>query len=162
MKKVFAAFLVVVMMLSLCACDASDYKKAMAAYDKGDYKTARELFEDLGDYKDSADMAEKSLLKEIDDLLQGDWEVKSGSITQTYEFDDGRFTAGMSIGTASIDNEGTYRIDTDSKEIYVCYDYIISSSGKKPNTEEKLLFTYTYSGSNFVLKNSSGDTVDKD
>ena len=161
MKKVFALFLVAIMMVSLCACDAVDYKDAKAAYDNGDYKAAREIFENLGDYEDSADMAEKCLLKEVDELLQGNWEFESDIFTQTYKFKNGTFTAGLTIANTSIDNVGDYRIDTDRQEIYVCYDYIISTSGKEPNTEEKLLFTYTYDGSKFVLKDSRDNILSK-
>lgn len=56
MKKLFAVLLAAVMLLSLCACDASDYKKATALYSAGSYTEAKAAFEALGDYKDSADM----------------------------------------------------------------------------------------------------------
>lgn len=56
MKRIIAMMLALVLALSLCGCDSSDYKKAMEAFDSGDYATAREIFVELGDYEDSADM----------------------------------------------------------------------------------------------------------
>ena len=199
MRKIVSLAAVLFLMLSLCACSSLEYKKAMTAYDDGDYKSAREMFAELGDYensaemvkdcdyelacelmddgeygeaaalfedlngyKDSADRAEECYTKEIDVLVQGDWHANAYSIEMSYQFNNGRFKVGMSAGTSALENEGTYRIDTDSKEIYVCYDYIISTSGKTPNTEEKLLFTYTYDGSDFVLKNAVGEIAEKD
>ena len=57
MKRFLAILLVVTVMLSLCACDSLDYKKAMEAYESGDYETALAMFTELGDYEDSAQMA---------------------------------------------------------------------------------------------------------
>ena len=56
MKRLIAIALVLTMALGLCACDSLDYKKAMEAYDQGDYETARTMFAELGDYEDSAQM----------------------------------------------------------------------------------------------------------
>lgn len=39
----------------LTGCDSSDYKKASALYDEGNYKEAIAIFEALEDYEDSAD-----------------------------------------------------------------------------------------------------------
>lgn len=161
MKKILVLALVCVLVFSLCGCDSSDYKKATKAYENGDYAMAREMFEDLGDYKDSKQKAKECLELEIDETLQGTWRVTESAYTLTYKFKDGRFEAEMSIAGASISNEGTYRIDVDKNEIYVCYDYIISSSGKTPNTEEQKMFTFTYDGRDLTLKNTSNQTVTK-
>ena len=139
-----------------------NYEIAQAALEAGEYQQAYELFLELGDYKDSAEMAKECRNKEIDALLQGHWEAVNSGLVFNYKFVGGRFEASLSVGANSISNEGSYRIDTESGEIYVCYGYTFSSSGTKtPNTEEQLLFTYTYDGSSFTLTNSTGETVTK-
>lgn len=59
MKKCIAFALVLVMLLSLTACDSTDYKEAMALYDAGQFEAARTMFVALGDYEDSALMVKK-------------------------------------------------------------------------------------------------------
>ena len=59
MKKIITALLVLVMALSLCACDSSDYKEAMELYNLGNYEQARTMFVALADYEDSAEMVNK-------------------------------------------------------------------------------------------------------
>lgn len=235
MKKILVLLLVLVLAIALCACNSADYKKAVKAYAKEDYDTAREifselgnyedsatmvkacdyeiacqlldsgkqeealalfevlgnykdsatkisacnyktacqlleagqlqqaltLFEELGDYEDSADKLKECKVAEIDQILQGDWQAVDGVIVFDYNFSSGRFSAKLSISGSSITNEGSYRIDADAKEIYVCYDYINSTTGKTPNTKEQLLFTYTYDGSDFTMKSTVDMVVTK-
>lgn len=56
MKRITALILTAAMLLTLTGCDSSDYKKAASLYESGEYVEAAEMFEALGDYKDSADM----------------------------------------------------------------------------------------------------------
>lgn len=56
MKKVLATILVIVMAISLCGCDSSNYKKATSLYEAGNYEEAAAMFEELGDYENSAEM----------------------------------------------------------------------------------------------------------
>ena len=56
MKKWISLLLALCLCLSLCACSSGDYKKATNAYTQGDYAAAALLFEQLGDYKDSAEL----------------------------------------------------------------------------------------------------------
>lgn len=56
MKKFFVLLLTLALAVSLCACDSANYSKAMAAFEQGDYTAAREIFVELGDYEDSAEM----------------------------------------------------------------------------------------------------------
>lgn len=53
--KVLCIILTLVWVLS--GCDSSDYKKAMELYDTGSYEDACEIFTELGDYENSAEMA---------------------------------------------------------------------------------------------------------
>ena len=55
MKRITALILTAAMLLTLTGCDSSDYKKAASLYESGEYAEAAEMFEALGDYKDSAD-----------------------------------------------------------------------------------------------------------
>lgn len=57
MKKLLSLVLICALLCSLTGCKATDYKKALAAMDNGDYAAASEAFYALGDYKDSADLA---------------------------------------------------------------------------------------------------------
>ena len=43
--------------LVLTGCDSSQYKKATSLYEAGDFEAAASLFEELGDYENSAEMA---------------------------------------------------------------------------------------------------------
>lgn len=55
MKKAISLLLALCLCLSLCACSSGDYKKATELYAKGDYAAAATIFEQLADYKDSAE-----------------------------------------------------------------------------------------------------------
>ena len=57
MKRFAALLLVVLMVIPLFGCSSSDYKKAVELYDAKDYEGAKEIFDALGDYKDSKDYA---------------------------------------------------------------------------------------------------------
>lgn len=57
MKRFLALLLVFLMVLPLCGCSSSDYKKAVALYEAEDYEGAKALFDALGDYEDSAKYA---------------------------------------------------------------------------------------------------------
>ena len=53
-RKFIAALLIAAIVLSLTACQSSDYKKAVELQEGGYYEEAIELFTKLGDYKDSS------------------------------------------------------------------------------------------------------------
>lgn len=56
MKKFLTLILAVGLIAALLTgCNSSDYKKASALYDEGNYKEAIAIFEELEDYEDSAD-----------------------------------------------------------------------------------------------------------
>lgn len=58
MEKKLCRFLALVLALavvfSLTGCASGDYKKAVSAFERGDYAEAGEMFRTLGDYEDSA------------------------------------------------------------------------------------------------------------
>ena len=200
MKKSLALILVLCICFGLCACQNSDYKKAQDAFAAGNYAEAQTLFQALGDYEDSPEMAKQSgyllareqmaagnyaeaiesfralgdyedsvaLIAEcevgqVDALLQGVWKcVQYEVIESESTFTNGRYTAKLTVGSSSLSNEGTYRIDNENKVIYVCYDYIIQSDGsKKPNSEEKELFTYSVENGVLTLIDNSDNVMNK-
>lgn len=59
LKKFLCLALSIILVLSLSACDSSDYKKAMELYESGDLDGAITAFSVLGDYEDSEDMVLK-------------------------------------------------------------------------------------------------------
>lgn len=58
MKKVICVICMLAICLALTGCDSSQYKKAMSLYEGGDYERAGEIFEELGDYENSSEMAQ--------------------------------------------------------------------------------------------------------
>lgn len=74
MKKTLTLLLAIVMMLSLCGCNSSDYKKAVSLYEAGNYAEAAEIFTSLGDYEDAAEMSVKcEYALAVDLLADGDY-----------------------------------------------------------------------------------------
>ena len=55
MKKILSGILLFALLLSLCGCNSSTYKQAVAQLNSGQYESALALFEELAanDYKDS-------------------------------------------------------------------------------------------------------------
>jgi len=62
MKKVISGILLFALLLSLCGCNSSTYKQAVAQLNSGQYESALALFEELAasDYKDSAEMVKET------------------------------------------------------------------------------------------------------
>ena len=54
-RKYIALLLIAAIVLSLTACQSSDYKKAVELQETGYFEEAIELFTELGDYKDSSE-----------------------------------------------------------------------------------------------------------
>ena len=58
MKKIIAVLLLICLCVSLVGCKVLDYKEATERYAAGDYAGALEIYRQLGDYADSAAMAQ--------------------------------------------------------------------------------------------------------
>lgn len=56
MKKTVVILLALSLIVSLSACKSSDYKEAMELYEDERYSRARDMFAELGDYENSAEM----------------------------------------------------------------------------------------------------------
>lgn len=72
MKRIFGALVCLVLVVSLCGCDSQDYKKAVGLFQKEEYAQAKELFDDLGDYKDAAKMSQECVYR----MATQAWEEK--------------------------------------------------------------------------------------
>lgn len=70
MKKIIAVLLVLIMAISLCACDSADYKEATELFDSGNYRAARAIFAELGDYEDSAQMVKECDYRQAVDYIE--------------------------------------------------------------------------------------------
>ena len=57
LKKILSVLLIAAFMLSASGCSMIDYKKAEKLRTDGDYAAAQEMYIALGDYKDSAELA---------------------------------------------------------------------------------------------------------
>ena len=78
MKRTIALLLACTCLFTflLTGCDKSDYKKAAALYEKGEYEEAMNLFTALGDYEDSADRVLECKSGMADQLLE------AGNVTE--------------------------------------------------------------------------------
>ena len=79
LKKTLSALLIAAFMLSAAGCSMIDYKKAEKLRNDGDYAAAQEMYIALGDYKDSAELADEcgyQIAKAAYD--SGDYETASG------------------------------------------------------------------------------------
>lgn len=89
MKKALTLLLVIVMTLSLCGCDSSDYKKAVSLYEAGDYTEAAEIFTSLGDYEDAAELSAKcEYALALDLLADGDYESAFDMFATLGDYED--------------------------------------------------------------------------
>ena len=101
MKRMLSLLLVLVMVFGLSACSGSGktYKEAKAAFDSGDYEKSAELFESLGDYKDSQDLAKESKYQ----------------LSCSYLWTDGVFSGKPLFAISIFEELGDYK---DSKELW--------------------------------------------
>ena len=79
LKKTLSVLLIAAFMLSAAGCSMIDYKKAEKLRNDGDYAAAQEMYIALGDYKDSAELADEcgyQIAKAAYD--SGDYETASG------------------------------------------------------------------------------------
>lgn len=58
MKRILSALIVLALAVSMAGCSLQDYQTAGTLYEEGKYAQALEMYEALGDYADSAKMAE--------------------------------------------------------------------------------------------------------
>ncbi|MBR3554130.1 MAG: hypothetical protein IKN72_12205 [Clostridia bacterium] len=94
MKKrmIILAVFTIVLALVLTGCGkGGNYKKATALYEEGKYQEAAEMFADLGDYEDSAEMAKKSQYEAAKALFaSASYEDARNAFSQLGEYADSK------------------------------------------------------------------------
>ena len=89
MKKFTLCFLLCTFTLCLCSCKSFDYKDAVSQYDAGQYQQAKEIFTELGDYKDSTDFVKKcSYADAISQYDAGQYQQAKKAFTELGEYED--------------------------------------------------------------------------
>lgn len=61
LKKVFSGLILMIFVFTLAGCKGSDYKKATGLFESEDFSSAQEVFDTLGDYKDSKEKSKECL-----------------------------------------------------------------------------------------------------
>lgn len=88
-KRIVITGLIAAAALSMTSCNSSDYKKATALYEEGNYAEAAEKFEALGDYEDSAAMAKTSKYAEAKALYDAaDYESAKSIFQELNDYED--------------------------------------------------------------------------
>lgn len=80
MKKVICIVFVLVMCFALAGCDSNQYEKAMSLYEAGDYERAASIFEELGDYENSVEMAKESKYAKAMSLYEAEDYARAASV----------------------------------------------------------------------------------
>ena len=89
LKAATAVALICVLMVSMTGCDALDYRDAIDLYNSGNYAQAAEIFEQLGDFEDSAHL--KTLCRywiAVDTMESGDYAAAISLLEAMNGYDD--------------------------------------------------------------------------
>ena len=89
MKKISLILVICLIFVCFTACDSKNYEKAVSLFNEGEYEEAEQLFLQLGDYENSAEMlasCQKELMyqkyESVFELLKdGEWYFNGGSNT---------------------------------------------------------------------------------
>ena len=134
MKKFLCLVLSIILVLSLSACDSSDYKKAMELYESGDLDGAITAFSVLGDYEDSADMVLKIKYEKAGQYYKDEYyDALVDDINQYME--EGKIISRVIIDKAS---DVIYSTVDDTKYASINCIYYLKTS----DTTEKITETY--------------------
>ncbi len=144
MRRILLTVLMLVMALSLTGCKGSKYKDALELYNSGEYEAAAAAFAELGDYKESAAMAEKcsdivavrAKLSEIQTWFYGNESV--GAALNKIVF------AGNQATITQYSFSGNGRAETTATPV----EFTIDSSAV---TVGELVIPYTYDGETLTL-----------
>lgn len=173
-KRIVLIALICLCVLSITGCDSSKYKKAMEKFDNGEYAEAAELFDELGDYEDSQDMALESYYEaanemfaagdyagalEIYEEIQGDYDVQE-QITKAkmelmYEtYGDVISKLQSTIWFYNGGNATTLGALEFSEEGAVIHTVAFSGNGKMSSEDT---FDFLVDESNIILMTSEGE-----
>ncbi len=89
MKKLSVLLLVCAILLCLTGCKSSDYQSATAAMSSGNYASALTILESLGDYKDSAALAQECRYSlAVEDFKDGSYETAKSAFAALSGYKD--------------------------------------------------------------------------
>lgn len=97
--RTIAWLLIVLCIFTLTGCSSADYKQAVKLMESGDYAAASKLFDSLGDYEDSAALADAcdySIAKAALDV--GEYETAQELFTALGEYEDSASLAQQASG----------------------------------------------------------------
>ncbi len=83
-KRAAILALVFLMAIAVCGCSSSDYKKAMALLEQGQYEEAQAVFEQLDDYKDSKEQISNCRQRKAQTLIDAIGNVSLNSEAQSF------------------------------------------------------------------------------
>ena len=125
MKKLFEILCVVVLVISLAACgEQTKYKEAKQYYDNGEFQTALNLFEELGNYKDCPALmqscqyelqTDRSFVREMGKGLAERWNaVKTpGQVQNETEYPDMELAHLLEFKSAVVEDEQLEQLASD-------------------------------------------------
>ena len=125
MKKLFEILCVVVLVISLAACgEETKYKEAKQYYDNGEFQTALNLFEELGNYKDCPALmqscqyelqTDRSFVREMGKGLAERWNaVKTpGQVQNETEYPDMELAHLLEFKSAVFEDEQLEQLASD-------------------------------------------------
>lgn len=125
MKKLFEILCVVVLVISLAACgEQTKYKEAKQYYDNGEFQTALNLFEELGNYKDCPALmqscqyelqTDRSFVREMGKGLAERWNaVKTpGQVQNETEYPDMELAHLLEFKSAVFEDEQLQQLASD-------------------------------------------------
>ena len=125
MKKLFEILCVVVLVISLAACgEETKYKEAKQYYDNGEFQTALNLFEELGNYKDCPALmqscqyelqTDRSFVREMGKGLAERWNaVKTpGQVQNETEYPDMELAHLLEFKSAVFEDEQLEHLASD-------------------------------------------------
>ena len=105
MKKIhFLSLIVILLCISLTGCKSSDYKEAVSLEEAGEYSAALAIFEELSDYKDSANriISCKAMIAAIDEYEAAKSNVEQKNASLDAEISEAENT--ISEGKTPLDN----------------------------------------------------------
>ena len=165
MKRKLALLLVFVLVAAVltgCASDGSKYKKAAKLMEEGNYAEAVQIYEELGDYEDSAELladAQAKLMRQqyadVFDALCADdgvWYCNGGTdgdvtnsvLRLTFSEDE------VAVDAAFIDGNGIHASDTETSA-YTVDDSNITFNAKG----ETYVFPYAMNGSELTINDGA-------
>lgn len=157
MKKGCLALCLVLLLVALVGCDATDYKKATELYESGKYAEAQAMFEELGDYEDSRTKAKDCQYMQAKALMDGGKYAEAQAIFEKLgDYKDSKtciqdckwysfvaYVENNDLGEPATDkNVGEYRIECAGKtSLNIIWENEVSTDFMEAKTKDELKLT---------------------